>query len=77
MYSMLVAMGLRDSDAYGTSPLKIQKGIREPAAEVMDAELEGEEQINPFERQRVAEPLPFQTPPEVQHEMRRGDFSQP
>ena len=44
----------------------IQKGFCETVTEVMDAEAEGEGEIHPSKRQRVAERVPKYVPPEVE-----------
>ena len=44
----------------------MQKGFRETVAEVMDAEAEGEDEIHPSQRARVAERVPIHVPSEVE-----------
>ena len=51
----LLQVGVRDWESLGASPSMIQKGFCETVAEVMDAEAEGEGEIHPSKRQRVAE----------------------
>ena len=54
-----------DWESLGTSPSRIQKAFGETAAEVMDARVEGEGEIHPPRRPRVAERVAFHVPPEV------------
>ena len=51
----LLQVGVRDWESLGTSPSRIEEGFRETVAEVMDAEVEGEGEIHPSKRPRVAE----------------------
>ena len=46
----------------------IPKGFCETVAEVMDAEAEGEGEIHPSKRQRVADRVPMHVPLEVEPE---------
>ena len=50
----------------------IQKGFCETVAEVMDAEAEGESEIHPPKRQRVAERVPIHVPPDF--DPKKPDF---
>ena len=58
-------VGVRDWESLGTTPSMIQKGFCETVADVMDAEAEGEGEIHPSKRQRVAERVPVHVPPDV------------
>ena len=63
----LLQGGLRDWDALGTSPLKDSTVfLSKTVAEVMDAKMEGEEELHPSKRQRVAELVPFPVLSEVE-----------
>ena len=62
----LLQVGVRDWESLGTSPSRIQKEFDEPVAEVMDAEVEGEDAIHHSKRPRVAERVAFHVPPEVE-----------
>ena len=44
---------------------ELKKGFGQTVAEVMDAEVEGEDEIHPSKRPRVAERVAFHVPPEV------------
>ena len=59
-------MGVRDWESLGTSPSRIKEGFGETVAEVMDAEVEGEDEVHPSKRPRVAERVAKHVPPEVE-----------
>ena len=59
----LLQVGVRDWESLGTSPSMIQKEFCETVAEVMDAEAEGEDDIHPSRRPRVAERVSMHVPP--------------
>ena len=50
----LLHVGVYDWESLGTSPSRIQRGFCETVAEVMDTEVEGEDEIHPSKRPRVA-----------------------
>ena len=54
----------------------IQKRFCETVAEVVDAEAEGEDEIHPSKRQRVAERVPIHVPPDVESENHDFDVSE-
>ena len=64
----LLQVGVRDWELLGTSRSSIQKGFGETVAEVMDAEVEGEDESHPSKRPRVAERVAFRVPPEVEQQ---------
>ena len=70
-------VGLREWDAHGTSPSKIQHGLCETPTEVMDAELEGKDVLHPSRRPGVAEPAPVRAPPKAEPEMPRRELPNP
>ena len=72
----LLQVGVRDWESLGASPSMIQKRFCETVAEVMDAEAEGEGEIHPSKRQRVAERVPIHAPPEVEPENHGFDVNE-
>ena len=62
----LLQVGVRVWESLGTAPSRIQKGIGETVADVMDAEVEGEDEIHPSKRPRVAERVAVHVPTEVE-----------
>ena len=62
----LLQVRVRDWESLGTSPSRIQIGVCETVAEVMDAEVEGEDEIHPSRRPRVAERVVVHVQPEVE-----------
>ena len=72
----LLQVGVCDWESLGASLSMIQKGFCETVAEVMDAEAEGEDEIHPSKRHRVAERFPRHVPPEVEPENRDFDVNE-
>ena len=62
----LLQVGVRDWESLGTSPSRTQKGFGETVAEVMDAEVEGDDEIHHSRRPRVAERVAIHVPPGVE-----------
>ena len=58
----LLQVGVHDWESLGTSPSRIQIGFGETVADVMDAEVEGENEIHPSTRPRVAERVGIHVP---------------
>ena len=48
-------VGVRNWESLGTSPSKIQKGFGESVAGIMGSEVEGEDEIHPSQKPRVAD----------------------
>ena len=61
----LLQVGVRDWESLGTSPSRIQQGFGETLAEVMDVKVEGEVEIHPSKRPRVAERVAIHVPPDL------------
>ena len=59
----LLQVGVCGWESLGTSPSRIPKGFGETVAEVMDAEVEGEDDVHPSKRPRVAERVATHVPP--------------
>ena len=67
----LLQVGVRDWESLGAFLSRIQT-FCETVAEVMDAEVEGEDEVHPSKRPRVAERVSLHVPSEV--EPQRRDF---
>ena len=61
---------VRDCESLGASPSRIKNGFCETVAEVMDAEVEGEDEMHLSKRLRVSERVPIHVPPEVEPQNR-------
>ena len=76
MTRYLLQVGVRDWESLGASPSMIQKGFCEMVAEVMDAKAEGDDDIHPSKRPRVAERVPKHVPPEIEPKNRDFDMNE-
>ena len=72
----LLQEDVRDWESIDTFPSMIQKSFCGTVAAVMDAEAEGEDEIHPSKRPRMAERVSFHVPPEVEPQNRDFNVSE-